>query len=57
MSAVAYPAKLLFDVADTKDRTAGKPLEWDRRGFALAIILVASFGLVAKPASGACVRL
>ena len=42
--AFARPAKLLFDVADTVDRIASNPLEWNSRGYAPAIILFASSG-------------
>jgi hypothetical protein len=48
--AFSCPAKLLFDITNTVDSIAGNPFEWNERGYGLCI-LVASFGLVAKPAS------
>lgn len=49
--AFASATQLLFDVTDTVDRIAYNPLEWTGAAMMRAIILVASFGLVAKPVS------
>jgi len=50
--ALACATQLLLNIANTVDSIASSPLERDRRGYSRAIIRVASFGLVAKPASG-----
>ena len=49
--AFARPTELLFDIANTVDGVTSNPLERDDAAIARAIILVASFGLVAKPTS------
>ena len=49
--AFACATQLLFDIADTVDRITSTHLNGMDAAMARAIILVASFGLVAKPAS------